>query len=93
MERAAAPVPELEGQRITPHALRHGCACHMLRSGVDINTVRVWLGHVLLATTNIYVEIDLKSKEEAMKSACPGELREQPGWKAKGGPLEQLKAI
>ena len=93
VERAAARVPELEGQKITPHALRHGCACHMLRSGVDINTIRAWLGHVSLETTNIYVEIDLKAKEEAMKSTCPGDPGEQPRWKAKGGLLEQLKAI
>ena len=25
---------------------RHTCACHLLRSGVDINTIRDWLGHV-----------------------------------------------
>ncbi len=93
VERAAARVPELEGQRITPHVMRHGCACHMLRSGVDINTIRAWLGHVSLETTNIYVEIDLKAKEEAMKSTCPGDPGEQPRWKAKGGLLEQLKAI
>ena len=51
--------------------LRHSCACHLLRSGVDINTIRAWLGHVSLATTNIYAEVDLKAKEEAMKSTCP----------------------
>ena len=59
VERAAARVPELEGRRITPHVLRHTCACHLLRSGVDINTIRAWLGHVSLATTNIYAEVDL----------------------------------
>ena len=93
VERAAARVPELEGQGITPHALRHGCACHLLRSGVDINTIRAWLGHASLATTNIYAEVDLEAKEEAMKVTCPGDAGEEPRWKARGGLLDQLKAI
>ena len=93
VERAAVRVPELEGQKITPHVLRHSCACHLLRSGVDINTIRAWLGHVSLATTNIYAEVDIKAKEEAMKSTCPGDPGDAPRWKARGGLLEQLKAI
>ena len=68
-------------------------ACHLLRSGVDINTIRAWLGHVSLTTTNIYAEVDLKAKEEAMKSTCPGDAGAEPRWKARGGLLEQLKAI
>ena len=93
VERAAARVPELEGQRITPHVLRHSCACHLLSSGVDINIVRAWLGHVSLTTTNIYAEVDIKAKEQAMKYTCPGDAGDQPRWKARGGLLEQLKAI
>ena len=93
VERAAARVPELKGHRVTPHMLRHSCACEMLRSGVDINTIRAWLGHVSLETTNIYAEIDLGAKEEAMKATCPGDADDEPQWKAKGGLIEQLKAI
>jgi site-specific recombinase XerD len=33
---------------------------------VDINTVRAWLGHVSLDTTNIYAEIDLETKAKAL---------------------------
>ena len=93
VERAAARMPQLEGQKITPHVIRHSCACQMLRSGIDINTIRAWLGHVSLTTTNIYAEVDLKAKEEAMKSTCPGDAGDEPRWKARGGLLEQLKAI
>ena len=88
VERAAARVPTLEGQKITPHVLRYGCACHLLRSGVNINTIRAWLGHVSLATTNIYAEVDLKAKEEAMKSTSPDDAGDEPRWKTKGGLLE-----
>jgi site-specific recombinase XerD len=37
-----------------------------LASGVDINTIRAWLGHVSLATTNVYAEVDLEMKAKAL---------------------------
>ena len=48
------------------NALRHTCATHLLRAGVDINTIRAWLGHVSLDTTNIYAETDLEMKAAAL---------------------------
>ena len=44
------------------HDLRHTTATHLLRAGVDINTIRAWLGHVSIDTTNIYAEVDLERK-------------------------------
>ena len=38
----------------------------LLRAGVDINTIRAWLGHVSLDTTNIYAEMDLEMKAKAL---------------------------
>jgi integrase/recombinase XerD len=35
-------------------------------AGVDINTIRAWLGHVSLNTTNIYAEVDLEMKAKAL---------------------------
>jgi len=66
VERCAAQVPALAGKKITPHVLRHTTACHMVFADVDINTVRAWLGHSSIDTTNIYAEINLKMKAEAM---------------------------
>ena len=40
VERCAARVPALEGRTVTPHLVRHSCACHLLQSGVDLNTIR-----------------------------------------------------
>jgi len=34
---------------------------------VDINTIRAWLGHVSLNTTNVYAEIDLEMKTKALE--------------------------
>lgn len=60
-------LPELRLKRISPHTLRHTTATHLLRSGVDINTIRSWLGHVSLETTNIYAETDLEMKAKALE--------------------------
>ena len=38
----------------------------LLRSNVDINTIRIWLGHVSLKTTNLYAECDLEMKAHAL---------------------------
>jgi len=59
-------MPSLANKRISPHTIRHTTATHLLRAGVDINTVRAWLGHVSLDTTNIYAEIDLEMKAQAL---------------------------
>ena len=52
--------------RLSPHTIRHTTATHLLRAGVDINTIRAWLGHVSLNTTNIYAEVDLEMKAKAL---------------------------
>jgi site-specific recombinase XerD len=59
-------MPSLTAKRISPHTMRHSTASHLLRAGVDINTVRAWLGHVSLDTTNIYADIDLEMKAMAL---------------------------
>ncbi|MER9559180.1 tyrosine-type recombinase/integrase [Mesorhizobium sp. M0323] len=58
------------GQRsISPHVWRHTTAVHLLESGVDVNVIRGWLGHVSLDTTNRYAEISIRMKQEALE-AC-----------------------
>jgi site-specific recombinase XerD len=66
VRRAAVKTPTLKAKRISPHSIRHTTGMHLLRSGVDINTIRIWLGHVSLQTTHIYAESDLKMKAEAL---------------------------
>ncbi|TIW01572.1 MAG: recombinase, partial [Mesorhizobium sp.] len=40
-----------------------------LESGVEVNVIRSWLGHVSLDTTNRYAELTLRTKAEALR-AC-----------------------
>jgi integrase/recombinase XerD len=73
--RAAVKVPSIATKRVSPHIIRHSTACHLLKSGVDINTIRDWLGHAQLSTTNIYEQIDSEIKAKAL-AKC--ELKEEP---------------
>jgi integrase/recombinase XerD len=56
---------------------RHTTATHLLRAGVDINTIRAWLGHVSIDTTNIYAEVDLEMKAKALAACDSGRNQRQ----------------
>jgi len=53
-------------------SIRHTTATHLLRAGVDINTIRAWLGHVSVDSTNFYAETDLAMKAKALTACDPG---------------------
>jgi site-specific recombinase XerD len=74
--QAAFTMPTLKTKRVSPHTIRHATAMALLRSGVDINTIRVWLGHVSLETTHLYAESDLKMKAKAL-ARCEAPLLEK----------------
>jgi integrase/recombinase XerD len=89
----AAAMPSLTSKRVSPHTIRHTTATHLLRSGVDINTIRAWLGHVSLNTTNIYAEVDLEMKARAL-ATCEvlGEASPKP-WHKDAGLMEFLRTL
>jgi integrase/recombinase XerD len=66
VNRISGQVTSLKTKRVSPHSIRHTTATHLLRAGVDIDTIRAWLGHVSLNTTNIYAEVDLEMKAKAL---------------------------
>ncbi len=57
--------------RVGPHVFRHTTAVHLLESGVEVNVIRGWLGHVSLDTTNRYAEINIRAKEAALAACEP----------------------
>jgi site-specific recombinase XerD len=77
-ERASRAVPSMATKRVTPHTIRHTTAVHLLRAGVDINTIRAWLGHVSLDTTHVYAEVDMDMKAKALARVDLSGLQTQP---------------
>jgi len=78
---AVSRVPEMHKKRIGPHTIRHTTATHLLRAGVDINTIRAWLGHVSINTTNIYAETDLEMKAKALGLCAVKGSRPSKHWR------------
>ena len=87
-----------EPRRATPHLLRHTAAVHLLESGVEVNVIRSWLGHVSLDTTNRYAELTLRAKAAALRVCEPvcGTLagdRKNAVWKDDKPLLDWLSAL
>lgn len=49
---------------ITPHTLRHSFAAHLLNSGADIHVVQTMMGHVGIASTQMYAALGKKMEEK-----------------------------
>lgn len=61
-------------------------AVHLLEAGVEVNVIRGWLGHVNLATTNRYADINIHTKEAALRLCAPppglgGAKARAPAWR------------
>ena len=97
VERYAAAVatalPSLAGKRVSPHTIRHTTATHLLRAGVDINTIRAWLGHVSLNTTNVYAEVDLEMKAKALANCEVGGEPPQKPWHEQEDVMAFLRSL
>jgi len=59
------------GDVVSPHVLRHSCASHMLAHGADIRVVQEVLGHVSIATTQLYTRLSQDHLRAAYASAHP----------------------
>ncbi|MBV9180834.1 MAG: tyrosine-type recombinase/integrase [Acidobacteria bacterium] len=49
--QGAVYLEHLAAQGAAIHTIHHSAATHLLRAGVDLNTIRSWLGHVSIDTT------------------------------------------
>ncbi|MBX9977706.1 MAG: tyrosine recombinase XerC [Alphaproteobacteria bacterium] len=58
-------------ETLTPHALRHTCASHLMNASSDLRGIQTLLGHASLSSTQVYTALDTQKLLETYKKAHP----------------------
>ncbi len=92
VKSASDIIPDLKTKKISPHTFRHTLAMQLLQSGVDLTTIKSWLGHVMLETVHQYVEADIEMKRKALQKCDLPEGKKRT-YKASDDILKMLMEI
>ncbi|MDF2648661.1 MAG: site-specific recombinase XerD [Paenibacillus sp.] len=89
--RTASPlIPD----KVTPHVFLHTKSMHLLQAGVNLIYIRDLLGHVDIATTEIYARADTELKRKALEQAYPNLVStDLPQWNQDEDLLTWLKNL
>jgi len=67
---------------------------HLLQSGISMDIIRDFLGHVDISTTQMYVRANLEMKRKALNSvAATSPIHPIPSWKQDHTLLEWLQSL
>jgi site-specific recombinase XerD len=81
-------------QAVSPHSLRHTKGMHLLQSGVSLEIIRDFLGHVDVTTTQIYARANLEMKRKALEKVVDSSpLPTMPSWKQDQSLLQWLQSL
>lgn len=92
--QARAGDPALSDAELSPHVLRHSKAMHLCEAGIPLPYIRDILGHVDLATTEIYARASTEAKRKALEAAYTDIVTDDlPEWNQDAGLLNWLAGL
>jgi integrase/recombinase XerD len=90
----ARAVSSIIPDNVTPHVFRHTKAMCLLQAGINLIYIRDLLGHVDIATTEIYARTDTELKRKALEKAYPDMIvTDLPHWNQDEGLLAWLRDL
>jgi integrase/recombinase XerD len=94
VDKARKINPLIIPNKISPHSLRHSKAMILQKAGVDIVSIRDFLGHASVTTTEMYARIDTQQKIAAIEhTALSTGIKEYPSWHKDKGLLIWLESL
>lgn len=93
VQKARNTHPSLH-QTVSPHCLRHTKGMHLLQSGVSLEIIRDFLGHVDVKTTQIYARANLEMKRKALEKVSDSSPAPKiPSWQENKTLLDWLHSL